>query len=109
MEIKSVSHRPCLYGQSLRDREVMCFKEHNKKVCNKRTKSNAVSFLKKTAGADELIINKKIKAKNKDLIGKFIKGGENEADEANQKRIIASGILACMVFASGYLICKRGA
>jgi len=109
MEVKSVSQRPCLYGQSLRDREVLCLTKGHKKIDKKRPKTNAVNFLKKTCGADELITNKKVKSKNKDLINKFIKNGENEADEANQKRIIASGILACMVFASGYLICKRGA
>ena len=107
MEIQSVSHRLFNSGQSLRDREVV-YPKVNHEIKNNRAiqRSNAISFLKRTFGADELIVNKK--TKNADTIKKIIKNREQEAEEANDKRIIASSILAGLVFASGYIICKKG-
>lgn len=108
MEIQSVSHRLFYSGQSLRDREVVCPKvNHGIKNNRTRQRSNAVSFSRRSFGADELILNKK--TKNADTIKKIIKNREQEVEEANDKRIIASSILAGLVFASGYIICKKGA
>ena len=107
MEVQSVSHRPFYSGQSLRDREIVCPKVNRAaKNCKPRQRSNSVSFLKRTFGADELILNKK--TKNADNLKKIIKNREQEVEEANDRRIIASSILAGLVFASGYIICKKG-
>ena len=106
MEVKSVSHRLISDRQSLRDREILRSKRETASVSPKYANRGSAGFLRKVVGADELIINKK--TKKGDIVKRIIKNGESEADEANQKRIIASGILAGLVFASGYLICKRG-